>query len=134
MKLAIPTAALCAGLLTGCAALLEEPPAPPSPPAPVETSWWQGTWVVDTERLEAPGPTARALAHGLAPTVRYEFTEGRLRQVVAGELTDRALSPARVTADDAAFDLIDGRRLVLRREGEHATMVDGATERPLRRP
>ncbi len=131
MKFAIPAAALCAGLLTGCAALPEEPPAPPTP---IETGWWQGTWVIDTERLETPGPTARALAHGLAPTVRYELTEARLRQVVAGEITDRALTPTRVTADDAAFDLIDGRRLVLRREGEQATMVDGATERPLRRP
>lgn len=125
--------ALCAALaLSGCAAIPEE--AAPPPPTPVETGWWQGTWLVDPARLDPPGATARALADGLAPTVRYELTRDRLRRVVAGEITDRALTPGVATADEARFELIDGRAFVLRRDGDAVVMVDGAFERPLRRP
>lgn len=116
-------------LLGGCAALPDESPLA----EPAESHFWQGTWLIDDTRLAPPSPTARALATGLAATVRYELTAQRLRRVVAGEITDHPLALRRAGPDDAEFLLLDGRTIFMRREGDGAVLVDGAIEHPLRR-
>lgn len=116
--------------LAGCAALPDESLLP----EPVEESWWQGTWLVDAERLAPPSPTAAALVGGLADAVRYELTATRLRRVVAGEITDHPLALRRAGADEAELAVIDGRTLVIRRVDDGAVLVDGRVEHPLRRP
>lgn len=116
--------------LAACAALPDESLLP----EPGEETWWQGTWLVDADRLAPPSPTAAALAAGLAGAVRYELTTTRLRRVVAGEITDHPLALRRAGADEAELAVIDGRTLVIRRDGEAAVLVDGRVEHPLRRP
>lgn len=120
---------LVTALLGGCAALPDESPLA----EPEENHFWQGTWLIDDARLAPPSPTARALATGLAETVRYELTAQRLRRVVAGEITDHPLAVRRAGPDDAEFLLLDGRTIFMRREGDAAVLIDGAIEHPLRR-
>lgn len=117
--------------LTACAA----------PTAQVTPSWWHGRWVVDGDRLFAPGELARLpagardlaidLGAAAAPEYRFEFSAGALRrEAPEGE---RTVAYRLVRADGRSAELRSGDAVVRleRRPGGIVLHQDGRHPLPL---